>query len=261
MIPKRVQGIAALVMAFMLLAACTTTPTKSIPRATPQVNGTKVFLGGTLLFEAKGIDAAGTPDWVELSFSPNQDFFLVLDHGRWETEEVTHAYLFRSDGSGGASISPGCYVDSLSWSPDGQWLAFDQWSGGTLDCPDTGVVRYHLATGKTQVFSTDTPVEGPIWSSDSTWLAFASGDFGEDAIFHPTQVNLLKSDYSQLVIADEFERMNTTVRLYWKDTGSTYLMLLCLSRSVSPTDATEMVRCYPVDRGVQPAGRIVSLSH
>ena len=61
--------------------------------------------------------------------------------------------------------------NSLSWSPDGRWLAFDESADNTFD----QIKVLNVASGEIKPITSDRfNSEDPVWSSDGKWLYFLS---------------------------------------------------------------------------------------
>lgn len=61
--------------------------------------------------------------------------------------------------------------NSLSWSPDGRWLAFDEPADNTFD----QIQVLNVASGEIKPITSDRfNSENPVWSSDGKWLYFLS---------------------------------------------------------------------------------------
>ena len=62
------------------------------------------------------------------------------------------------------------HPDGLSWSPDGEELAYERWSGENAD-----IFIVSVTTRKTRPFTTDGKANlNPVWSGDGKWLTYMS---------------------------------------------------------------------------------------
>ena len=72
--------------------------------------------------------------------------------------------------------------DSLTWSPDSQWLAYDE----TADNTFTQIKVLNVNTGAIQALTSDRYNSGnPTWSSDGKWLYFLSDRMLKTVIHSP----------------------------------------------------------------------------
>jgi Tol biopolymer transport system component len=109
----------------------------------------------------------------------------------------------------------------LSWSPDGQWIAF--LSG---DPPDIAIVN--VQTGETRLLASDPAKDvNPSWSPDGGHIAFASNRNGRDQIF------TIKPDGSDLLLLTTDLEEGHAYAPVWSPLGL-YIAFLTWDQKVVP---------------------------
>ena len=95
------------------------------------------------------------------------------------TEYHTHLYMMNRDGTGKRKLTPQeGKIEAVTWSPTGEWIAFEQHSAIWIVKPDGSELRKVV----------DTPIEyhwrpytaQPVWSPNGRRIAFVAPGVGED---------------------------------------------------------------------------------
>ena len=68
--------------------------------------------------------------------------------------------------------------DSIDWSPDGKWIAFDQTkTTGTNDWPTADIGMVNVASGEVKMLAATPAAErNPIFSHDGQWIAYVASE-------------------------------------------------------------------------------------
>jgi hypothetical protein len=140
------------------------------------------------------VRAARQPDYSDLAL-----YLIELPSGRVRFLTPLFDSTLQQQVSGSTNLPVTAAVvmrpDSLSWSPDGRYLAFT----AALDGPSSDLYLYdnrdgsirHLTSGSNQAAS-------PHWSPDGQWIITQELETGKDGTIRPTSVWAVKTLWSEL---------------------------------------------------------------
>lgn len=137
--------------------------------------------------------ADGTGEAIQLTFEPSNEVYAV-----WSPDGSRLAFTSTKDGTGNVWTMPAdggemtrVTADSdsvalaaaggsiVSWSPDGEWIAFESVRGGSFD-----VVAISIAEGRHRLIAGGPDNEySPSWSPDGQLIAFTSNRSGNSDIW------------------------------------------------------------------------------
>ena len=144
-------------------------------------------------------------------WSPDAKQIIAQTDENWNTAYYTQMVIMNSNGANRNLLG---YGSQMSWSPDGEMVAFMFWPSAELDRLTTYIYKIDIdGTNSVQLTNNKGVWDGtPDWSPDGTLIAFASSrDYASPGTF--SEIYIMNSDGSnqhRLTFTDSLTNTNPT---------------------------------------------------
>lgn len=121
---------------------------------------------------------------LAFAWSPDGSHLAFVGRDRDQADLNPYLYIAQTDGSHPTPITPINFLDRLSWSPDGRFLAFSYTNEG-----DSGIYTIPINGAQPARLTTDFVSMSPQWSPDGSLILFQVRGYDGQQIYVADPVN------------------------------------------------------------------------